>query len=45
MTRTPDITARLADNPKLIGALWAVTLLLAESGSVIADCGCAKSGP
>ncbi|WP_435175289.1 DUF7503 family protein [Halorussus sp. AFM4] len=45
MARTSDITAWLADNPKLMGALWAVALLLAESGSAVADCACAKSGP
>ena len=45
MARTSDITAWLADNPKLMGALWAMALLLAESGSVVADCGCSKVGP
>ncbi|WP_438267175.1 DUF7503 family protein [Halorussus salilacus] len=35
----------LADNPKMMGVLWAMMLLLAESGSVIATSSSARAGP
>ncbi len=35
----------LADNPKMMGILWTIMLLLAESGSVVATQATTKAGP
>ena len=44
MANTTDITEWLADNPKMMGALWMMMLLLSHSGNVVANGG-ANTGP
>lgn len=39
MVETNQLKSKVMDNPKLLGALWAATLLVAEMGSVLADGG------
>lgn len=36
MTQQSNLTNWLAENPKMMGALWMLLLILAESGSVAA---------
>lgn len=35
----------LAENPRMLGVLFMITVLLAQSGSVVADGGTSISGP
>jgi hypothetical protein len=42
MSQRSDLRSWLAENPKMMGALWALTLLLAETGTVAAG---GMSGP
>ena len=44
MVQTSELKGKVAENPKLLGALWALTLLVVEIGSVVASGG-ARSGP
>lgn len=44
MANTTDIKNWLAENPKMMGALWMMTILLSEMGTVVAS-GDAKFGP
>ncbi|WP_438267636.1 DUF7503 family protein [Halorussus aquaticus] len=44
MSKMSEVTDWLAANPKLMGALWMATLLLAEAGPVVAS-GDVKMGP
>lgn len=44
-TDRPRVVEWLTNNPKLLGALWALTLLLAEVAPVLADGGSSGSGP
>ncbi|WP_267905102.1 DUF7503 family protein [Halorussus halophilus] len=37
MVQTNELKAKVMDNPKLMGALWAATLLVAQAGPVVAD--------
>ena len=39
MAQKSDFRSWLAQNPKLMGALWALVLLLAQTGQVAADNG------
>lgn len=45
MANTSDLKDWLAENPKMMGALWMMTILLAEAGSVVASSGSPKAGP
>ena len=40
-----ELANRLTNNPKILGGLWALTLLLTEVGPVLADSGGSTSGP
>lgn len=44
MAQQSDFRNWLAENPKMMGALWALLLILAETGSVAADGG-SMAGP
>jgi hypothetical protein len=44
MANTTDLTEWLADNPKMMGALWMLVLLLSQAGNVVAGGG-ATTGP
>lgn len=44
MANTTEITEWLADNPRMMGALWMMVLLLSQAGNVVANGG-AQSGP
>jgi hypothetical protein len=39
MANTTDLTEWLADNPKMMGALWMLVLLLSQAGNVVAGSG------
>lgn len=39
------ITAYLADNPRMIGILFTIFLLLSQAGTVVAGQGTVTSGP
>ena len=40
-----ELSNWLANNPKILGTLWALTLLLTEVGPVLASSGGSTSGP
>lgn len=44
MANTTNLTEWLADNPKMMGVLWMMILLLSQAGNVFANSG-AQSGP
>ena len=44
MANTTDLTEWLADNPKMMGALWMMMLLLSQVGNTVAQSG-ANTGP
>jgi hypothetical protein len=44
-TSRTEISNWFVNNPKILGGLWAVTLLLTEIGPVLADGGGGTSGP
>ena len=44
MANTTDFTEWLADNPKMMGALWMMMLLLSQAGNVVAQSN-AQTGP
>ena len=44
MARRFDFTGWLAENPKMMGVLWVLMLLIAETGNGIAG-GAPKTGP
>ena len=44
MADTTELTEWLADNPKMMGALWMMMLLLSQAGNVVAQGG-ANTGP
>ena len=45
MAHSEDVTGWLAEHPKLMGALWMLALILAETGTAVAGSGGAKMGP
>jgi hypothetical protein len=45
MAQKTDFTEWLADNPRMMGALFTLTLLLSQMGTVAAGSGGAKLGP
>jgi hypothetical protein len=45
MADSQNITEWLAEHPRMMGALWMMTLLLAKSGGAIAGGANAKAGP
>ncbi|WP_276302513.1 DUF7503 family protein [Halorussus lipolyticus] len=45
MAHTENVTEWLSEHPRMMGALWMVMLLLAESGSAVAGTGGMKMGP
>lgn len=45
MADTENITEWLAEHPKMMGALWMIVLLLAESGNTVANSGGVRAGP
>jgi hypothetical protein len=40
-----ELKAYLADNPKMMGALFTMLLFLAQAGSVVADSAVGTAGP
>jgi hypothetical protein len=44
MSNTTEITEWLADNPRMMGALWMMMLLLSQAGNVVAAGG-SQAGP
>lgn len=45
MAQNSNVRNWLAKNPKMIGALWMLLLILAETGSAVAGGGGAMAGP
>ncbi|QLG27098.1 hypothetical protein HUG10_05860 [Halorarum halophilum] len=45
MSDTNAMAEFLAEHPKMVGALFTMTLLLSQAGSVIAGPGTATAGP
>ena len=45
MARKSDFRNWLAKNPKMMGALWTLLLILAETGSAVAGGGGSMAGP
>jgi len=45
MAQKTDLTEWLAENPRMMGALFTLTLLLSQAGNVAAGSGGAKLGP
>ena len=45
MAHSEDVTGWLAEHPKLMGALWMLALILAETGTAFAGAANAKAGP
>lgn len=45
MSHTSDLKDWLAENPKMMGALWMMILLLSQAGSAVAGSGGARAGP
>lgn len=45
MENESKLASWLADNPKMMGVLWAIMLILAEAGPVVARTATAKNGP
>ena len=44
MAQKSNLQNWLAENPKMMGALWMLMLILAETGSAVADSG-SMAGP
>lgn len=45
MEETRNIRDWLAENPKMMGALWLLLLIVTETGSVAATTAVGKTGP
>ena len=45
MAHSENVTEWLAEHPKMMGALWMILLLLAESGGAVAGGAGARAGP
>jgi len=46
MAKTDEsVTAYLAENPRMIGVLFTIMLMLAQAGNVTAACAATTSGP
>lgn len=45
MQTTTNITNWVAENPKMMGVLWALALIIAETGNVAAAHAAVISGP
>jgi hypothetical protein len=45
MAQKTDFTEWLADNPRMMGALFTLTLLLSQAGNTLAAGGGARYGP
>lgn len=45
MAKDDKLKARIASHPRLIGAVFAIMLLLSQAGSASAGCSCSLVGP
>ncbi|WP_166035680.1 DUF7503 family protein [Halorussus pelagicus] len=45
MAKTENLTEWLVNNPKLMGALWAMMILLSQVGNVVAQGAGSRIGP